>query len=448
MIRKLFLLNLVLLYSILFIYIYRAWAAPTYYYFGLDDRAQGDGELLFSFFMLSVVTTILPRQITKYSQFFAWIIFVIVLIPSILIVSVQGFETYSSTLLVLALAFSFVLMLKIPDVFSGGHRIGVRQVDARAFFAVFFTVYLILNVAILYAYGHVMSFASLDAIYDQRFRAATSGAGPIFAYFIGALQNAFNPYLMAIGLVDRRRRWMLGLGIAGQLLIFAILAGKIVLAGILAVIGIALAGFVDKRPSVIRILLGVIAAMLITLFVVWREDFSPTGLNLEIVAMLFMRTFAIQGALTGVYADFFASHPYTYGSHIHIIDNLIDYPYEAPVGYVIGRYLVGGEGFNANSNFWATDGLGSFGLVGVVLIGAIIGIALIFVNRVVVPERLRFASIISIPYLMALSNASFFTSLISGGGFLLALFVAYGVPESRGRSVVGKTDNPSQWKKN
>ncbi|MGE0458959.1 MAG: hypothetical protein AB7O56_12235, partial [Bauldia sp.] len=143
----------------------------------------------------------------------------------------------------------------------------------------------------------------------------------------------------------------------------------------------------------------------------------------------YMRTLGIQGAMAGVYADFFTANPHTYWSHVNFVATLINYPYTLPLGYVIGTHLVGGAGFNANASFWVTDGIAAFGYAGIVLIGGVFGFLLAIANRLVPADRLVFGALLAIPFVMFLANTSLFTSLITGGGLLIAILLLYGAPQ-------------------
>ena len=426
---KAWILGWVGVYSGLFLYIYRVWAAPTYEIFGLVDRETSILPVLFAFGVIALIGVTLPVTIGIYSRYFAWMIYLLVLIPSLLTISVMGSSYYNCYSLIASLAFSFQLMLRIPQSIGNRRFITLRQIDQYRFFIPFFVIYGGLLFVCIYSFHSVMSFAGLDDIYEQRAKADYFATGStVLMYLVSWLGNALNPYLIAIGLLHRRHRWMAGLGIVGQLAVYSMFASKGVLAGIAAMIGLAVFGLKNDRPSVIRILLAMSLAMVVVLAVLSQTNFEPEGLSMALASVLYMRTFAVQGALTGVHAEFFASNPYTYGSHINGINWFVHYPYNEPLGFVIGRHLAGVEGFNSNSNFWATDGIAGFGNVGIILIGAIIGVALSFVDRTVTPRHLPFAAVVSIPYLMSLCNVSFFTSLITGGGLLLVFLIAYGVP--------------------
>jgi hypothetical protein len=146
---------------------------------------------------------------------------------------------------------------------------------------------------------------------------------------------------------------------------------------------------------------------------------------------------ALPGALTGVYAEFFTFSPLTYFSQMNVVNRFVEYPYNEALGQVIGRYLNNGEaGMNANASMWATDGISSIGPIGIVLMGFIVAVALVFANRIVPYSKLPFAAIVSTTFIMNIGESGFFTNMITGGGFLLVLLVIFGAPTPRRRQPI------------
>jgi hypothetical protein len=70
----------------------------------------------------------------------------------------------------------------------------------------------------------------------------------------------------------------------------------------------------------------------------------------------------MSGQLNILYYDFFSKHTQTHYSHIGLFNIFIkSYPYEQPLGFVIGKYFYNSDELNANANFWATDGFAAWG---------------------------------------------------------------------------------------
>jgi hypothetical protein len=133
-----------------------------------------------------------------------------------------------------------------------------------------------------------------------------------------------------------------------------------------------------------------------------------------------MRTLSIGGLLNVMYFNFFSSHPYTYFSHVNIINFFTGiYPYgNKGLGQVVGSYFLSDD-LNANANFWATDGIASLGVVGILLISILVYYFLVLINGVSKGLNIVFVSLVFIPLIGSLLNTSFFSTLLTGGGFLL-----------------------------
>ncbi|PDQ17707.1 hypothetical protein CN311_28700 [Mesorhizobium sanjuanii] len=297
------------------------------------------------------------------------------------------------------------------------------------FFFFFFIFYLSAIAFYIGTYRGMMSFSAMDEIYDQRARFGAMQASTLALYLTGWLSNAMNPYLLAVGLFDRTRRWAIAVGLAGQVIVFMAFAGKMMLVILIVTFGFYFFAINKGRISAPRLAFGFAMLTASSFAMLVATDYQPVGTTLDMVALIYMRTLGIQGAMTGVYADVFSSSPLTYWSHMNIMNMIIDYPYKVPLGYVVGSRLVGGTGFNANSHFWATDGIAAYGMPGVVIMGAVLGLLLSLANKVVTPDRLPFAATVSIPFIMSLGNSSLFTSLVTGGGLIMVMMIAYGVPQ-------------------
>ena len=420
----------VAIYSALFAYVYVMWASPTYHYLGLKSGAESIGPFLLASLSILGLTWMLPLQIARYSDFFCWIIFLVLLIPSLLIVALQGYNSFDANVLLVALCVSFVLIYTLPRALSAPAHSASPRVAKRGFRLGFFLLYAVCLSAVVIIFRDHMSLAGFDDVYQQRARATELGAGRWANYAVSWLANALNPYLLAMGLFDRTKRWMIAVGLAGQVVAYSVFAGKIILVSTAVMLAIAAFGVARNRVPPARLAIGAALLMVAVLLLLQFTDYSPTGLALVTLSQVYMRALAIQGALVGVYADFFTNQPRTLGSHITGFDAIVAYPYDAPLGIIIGKHLIGGAGFNANANFWATDGIAGFGIAGVILIGALVGLMLALANKIVSKEILPFAAVASLPFIMSLSNVSFFTSLLTGGGLLLCFLIANGQPRA------------------
>ena len=92
------------------------------------------------------------------------------------------------------------------------------------------------------------------------------------------------------------------------------------------------------------------------------------------------------------------------------------------MGYIVGAEFWSAD-MNANANFWATDGIASMGIFGILLINIIFSLVLYVLNVVSSNTNKLFVILLFLPLISAFLNASTFTALFSGGAFLSILFL-------------------------
>jgi hypothetical protein len=144
----------------------------------------------------------------------------------------------------------------------------------------------------------------------------------------------------------------------------------------------------------------------------------------NVISLVYLRTFCTTGAMLSVYADFFSTHPWTLYSHSMVGSSFSTYPYEVSIGEVVGEYMTGGAVFiNANAGFFATDGFAAIGWYGVLVIGFIVAAFFALIAMLFGDRRLPVVCGTLIPYGMGMSNTSFFTSLLTGGGIVAILLL-------------------------
>lgn len=151
-----------------------------------------------------------------------------------------------------------------------------------------------------------------------------------------------------------------------------------------------------------------------------------------LASLLFLRTIGNGGLLNFWYYDFFANHPFTYFSHINFINFLGNgYPYgNDGLGKVVGTYYWASD-MNANANFWATDGIASSGIYGVLIISIVLFVLLIIIDNITNLNENNFSILILLPFIASLTNTSLFSSLLTGGLFI-NIFIFYFLKIPRG----------------
>ncbi|ONN67092.1 hypothetical protein [Herbaspirillum sp. VT-16-41] len=404
------------LYFVCLYYIYvfelRRW---DYLGFPLGDYSVP--ALLYCFVLAMIPAMMFPLFLRRLSVFVVWFVYFFIFVPALLYPVLQAYR--DDTLLLSTALFLGMLLLFICSGASSGH-LDIR-VSRRWFLRLFMLAYIALVLYVFYVFRDSLSLADITDVYGQRAQADIAADGTYVGYATGVLSGAFNPFLIGVGLVHRRHR-LLVLGVGGQIFIYATFALKSVLLSIGVIPLMYFLVFRGERPRALNVALFCLAMMAgpVLLGLFYSADDSVLYENF--MALVYMRIVGMVGALTGVYYDFFAQSAVTLYSHINVLGRLFGYPYSMQIGQVIGEFM--GLDMNANANFFATDGLAAAGLLGVVFIGAVVGICLRFFDMVVPARNVRLMCVVAVPSLVNLANSSWFTTLLTGGFLILVLCVA------------------------
>ena len=126
------------------------------------------------------------------------------------------------------------------------------------------------------------------------------------------------------------------------------------------------------------------------------------------------------------YNLFFENHPYLYFSHISGINKIVEYPYQQQIGIEVGSYFTSFDNFNANANFFITDGLSSIGLLGIPVVGIICTIVFYIFDATSSTKYKLLPILLIANSTIVLMNVSLFTALISGGLFFFIVLMKFG----------------------
>jgi hypothetical protein len=217
---------------------------------------------------------------------------------------------------------------------------------------------------------------------------------------------------MAIGL-RYRRPVLFAIALAGQTFVYATFALKSALISVLILLIFYHLLLRGRSVRIWRLAAVICSGIAVPLLLVELVDIDQSPLLENIVALVFMRTFGMVGALTGIYYEFFSRNEFTYFSHINFVQLFVEYPYSMSIGEVVGDSL--GLDMNANANFIATDGIAAAGKPGVVIVGFIVAMILNTIDRAVPPANHRLLCIAFAPIAISLANSSVFATLLTGG---------------------------------
>jgi hypothetical protein len=406
-----------IVFAALLVYAYLAWLAPKFGYFGFSLNADGYPALWLSLPLLFLTALTLPVEFRTYSDFFLWMIFYFLYTPIMLYAPLQQLPNVDTSAFVVVTTLSFHFMRKIGSLKIRRPRF---KIETKDFSVIFFAVYAPLTVFVIVVFAGNFNFVGFHEVYDQRSAGSNiSERTPLVGYASGILSGAMNPFLIAVGLAERKKVWLI-IGALGQIFIYATVAGKVVL---LSLIFLPAFYFGLKQMTADRLGFIAVCSMLLPLSLLESIADATGSWQMPVASVILMRTYGLAGILPGIYAEFFAINPWTYYSHINIVSAFIDYPYNTSVGQVIGEFGFGFAGLNANASFWATDGIAAMGMFGVAVSGIVMGGFLIVANALMNSDDNRIAFLSSIPFITSVCNASLFPSLLTNGGILLILFV-------------------------
>lgn len=395
-------------------------------YIGLRDIGLSVSELALLCILAACPALLLSSTNNNLGHYIVWIVYYTVCIPSILIPPMQAFSSSGRILLDEGLVFIATIIL-IVGTRNDGHPLRMIRIRREYFWTALLTMWAILNLFVIFAFGNILHLASFAEVYDQRYLGAAVADTSYIAYLIGALTGAFNPFLISVG-VTRRKWLLLALGLLSQILMYMTVALRAVLLSTILIPAAAL--LLVRRDSIqsYRVGYGMLAISIAMLGLLPFYTLDGSLLS-DIVSLVVVRTLEMPGVLFGAYSDFFSQYPITLYSHSIVGRYFSSYPYgNLQIGQVIGQYLVQDqslESLDANAHFMATDGVAALGWPGIVTSSIFLMFLLRGLSRLLgnVDRRVLCGSFI--PVIISITNSSVLTSTLTGGGFLLTVLLYF-----------------------
>jgi hypothetical protein len=410
------------------LYVYSFHTAYTVYlarywdWWGFHSYPKEPREFVIAFAIASLPSIWLKSKADRPSMLFMWVIFVVIYVPSIVVsYNISNNPNLELSLLWIFLLAGFAIMAFIIECAP----IGIRRINLPrkhstgllvGFGLFFFVIILAVNGR------HINIFAFTD-VYKQRAIAGKVESSAIASYGYWWLSVALLPFGLLWGL--HYRKWLLAITcFMAQIVMFGVAGSK--LAGLTAFATPFLYFAAKKKIASF----GVFFIWLFALIVAGATFFAQSGQGIAgiVISTLLGRTLGVPGLTTLQYYNFFEINPHTYWSHINFIGLFVDYPYSMPLHYLFGSRLYGSELLSLNANFWATDGVAAFGLIGILLISILAGITLRAIDEASrhMPGCLTVAW--ALAPAMALSNIGLFTAILSQGLGVMILIAMIASP--------------------
>lgn len=362
----------------------------------------------------------LPIKRTRPSQSVYWLLYLLVLVPT-MIIPLYTLEIAFKQLLtfdiVLLLSFAFLgLIYKIPLLVFPRIRI-----SPFFFWFGFISISLLFYIYIIKVFGlqfHLLSFLEVYQVRSE-YADTLSESGVLSSYLIDWQANVLNPFLMIFGLIIRKYS-LLFFGILGQWMIYSITGYKAVFLSALFIFLLLLAQRKEGKKFGIYTVWGLAAIVLISYLI---DVSTQTNWATSIFVRRLMVT---PGLLTGFYFEFFSEHPHALLAH-SIFEGMITYPYTLNPPNLIGYMYWGNSNTSANANVWA-DAYANFGLWGIFCFTIILGIVLWTYDCLSSDKNpLMTSLLLGMPALTLVDSALLTTIYNHGLGF--ALIFVYFLPK-------------------
>ena len=406
------------------LYTYRYVVYPVYDYYGMGWKEE-DATLAVVALLANVsIAFLAPPAYRRPSQAFFAIQFLVVFLPASVVclhTSLPEIPTFEALSMLVAMYLGLLFQTLVHV-----HPTMRRRDLQRGFFerksvlyasAAFAVLVLAMSFASL---RDIFSISALDSIYSQRDLFNDQSLWWGFVYGLSWLSVLVLPalFIASLALSDPSRAIGVGACVVGYVVLFGLMATKTALFAPLIIYGFH--ALLKPRKLSYLAVLAIFIAVLLAVPLALAPFESLADVNIVYTGIVNFRIFAVPHLLHAQYLDFFQNHPLTYGSHISVINRLIDYPYDAQVFILIGEEFYPGSNMTANAGMWAQDGIASFGVLGILLISALFTAAMAALDLASEGHDPRQVGAILSMMTLFVSNASLFTTLLTGG-LLLAI---------------------------
>jgi hypothetical protein len=411
-----------LVYLFFFLSIYRDYVSYVWGYAGFRFRVLEAWEVIFIAAGVALVSFAMPQRLLRPSAIVIWLMYAFFYVPTMAMTFMIG--DFPSGEYIAPLGALTMMMVAISVVSQLPMRAGrtVEMMPGRAFVLTILVLFAAITVLQYIMYREIISFASVEDVYYQRFAASELGGGPV-GYARTHYYYVISPTLVAIGLCSRRYRLLLPFGIAGFIFTYMIDASKIALVVPLAMI--ALYWIAVKTPIGVNLFTGGLTFLtfVCSLFT------SQVSFIRFIADLMIVRSISSPAQTYHQYYDLFTQRGYTWWSNVSGIRQLVPPPSGfahdpawPTLGLIIGREYYGSTLMNANANPFSGEGVAAAGTLGVVIIGLFMAGWLRAFDLAARGWNRVFALLIAAPLGLCLTNVHLSTLLVSFGGiFWLAV---------------------------
>lgn len=397
------------------VYLYFIYA--PFRYAGFRYESPAVSTTLIVLLATTGVALTLPLRLTRPSGIVLWVLFVVVIAPSILMTPYLGILGEPGTyalILSIGVAFSIVAIATRQKYSASKHNWSLPPLVFWSVIGVFSAaVYIYTGLAA----GLSLRLVSLNDVYDVRADYADVLADSrLLGYVVSTQANVVNPVIIAAGLYSRRALPII-LGVLGQFLLYSSTGFKTILFSIPAILIVGTLFRFNRRPSALRLLWGATGLLAVVSII---DSLQGGILWSSLLARRFLFTPA---RLTSIYLDYYSNHPF------HLLGNSalapwVTSPYQYGPPRTISLYLTGSASTSMNANLFA-DGFAQFGWFGIILISLVLIAFLRLLDRAGRGLPTAVAAVVMIMPSITLSNTSIITAFFSHGLLAALLVLAF-----------------------
>lgn len=405
------------LYCITYDFIYKNFVYELFSYLGNVEYIEMNLNDKIIWLFLSILPLCEYKGLVKLSSYINIFIYIFVYIPFIHAIFVAYNISYEQKYTYSIVLFIFILLyFKISNGWTFIKDISIKQQISIRWIEILALTLTVVYIAISHSSMHFVNiFTQTDELYSLRAENAESEGLKGIGYIQGWLSGVLYPFLLVYYLKQKKHKKSI-LPLTGYFLIFMVDMQKMTFFMPFALIVLYL--IVNSNFDIAKRYLHSFIMMPIVTISIILYLLRDNEIVFMLASIVLLRTVCVAGWLTQLYIHFFNENPYTYYSHINIINYITNsYPYNDSIGRVVSY---GNQ--NANANFFLMDGVAAAGLPGIIFIGLFFMSLLIIINSLTSKYKISDLVIIITPSLAYFLNASIFTTLLSSGlGFLIII---------------------------
>lgn len=409
---------------------YEHLVAPYYAYMKLTYTSPDVPVYLTMLALIVALAFIMPTRLSRPADFLLWIVYLLVVIPSLTISHLaRTLTTVPQLMLGFTVAATFgmvVLAGRLPAGWLAGRLPAgwlagrVKPLPARVFWAIVIVISAVTYGELARGGQLTLSLPGLGDVYAVRGAFSEAlGGDKLLGYLIPTQSAVINPILMASG-ISRRKPWLVVVGVVAELLLYGAGGHKSVLFSIPAILAVAIVYGRSRRPSGALFSWGVAAVIGLSAIV---DEFLSTP---WLTSLFTRRVVDVPGLLTGAWIHTYETLPKA-NYAFSFLSPFLPYDATATPPFVVADKYFGVPTMNANANLFAS-GYANLGWYGIVLEALVLAAIIAVVNASADRVPLTVAVMLLAAPSVSLVNGSVFTSLLSHGVLAVLLVLTFAPP--------------------